>query len=72
MVSFSSTAIGGATYDEPACVLTIQFTSGSQLYEYPGVPQRIWDDLRAAASKGTYFNVYIRAQYGAHHASVAG
>lgn len=57
---FTSTAIRAAKYNVSSRVLSIQFTSGSEFYSYPGVPQQIFDGLLAAPSKGTYFDQYIR------------
>jgi hypothetical protein len=66
MVYFNSTAIHGAAYDTKSSVLYLQFTSGARVYDYPGVPQYIFDGLLAASSKGVYFNRYIRDQYSAN------
>jgi hypothetical protein len=45
--------------------LTLWFTSGGQGYDYYHVPQRVFDGLLGASSKGRYFNAYIRDQYAA-------
>lgn len=68
MVYFSSTAIHAANYDSNRRILYLQFTSGAKIYEYPGVPQRIYDGLLHASSKGTFYNLYIRDQYSASNA----
>ena len=60
---FSSTAIRAAKYDAASRILHLQFTSGLNFYDYPGVPQQIFDGLLTAPSKGTYYNLYIRDQY---------
>jgi KTSC domain len=49
-------------YDPSARSLVIFFKSGS-VYEYPGVPQEIFEGLRAASSKGQYFHRSIRPQF---------
>jgi hypothetical protein len=63
MVYFSSTAIRAANYHAGTRTLTLWFTSGRQRYDYPHVPQAIYDGLLSAPSKGSYFNRYIRDQY---------
>ncbi len=65
MVYFSSTAICAADYSAQTQVLRIQFTSGSTIYDYPGVPRHIWDGLLNAPSQGIYYNVHIRDVYAA-------
>lgn len=64
MQYFNSTAIRAADYDAASAVLSIQFTSGGRIYDYPNVPERIYLGLLAAPSKGQYFNERIRDQYG--------
>lgn len=45
-------------------VLSLWFTQSGGPYDYYRVPQRIFDGLCQATSKGTYFNDNIRDQYG--------
>lgn len=68
MVYFNSTALHAADYNANRSILFLQFTSGAKIYEYPGVPQRIYDGLLAASSKGRFYNAYIRDQYSAANA----
>lgn len=63
MPQFSSTAISRAEYNPQTRVLTIWFTQSGGPYEYFGVPQHVFDGLCNAASKGSYFNAFIRDQY---------
>ncbi len=63
MVYFNSTAIRGAQYDERTKLLQLQFTSGSKVYDYPGVPDWIYRGLLAAVSKGMFYNQHIRDKF---------
>jgi hypothetical protein len=63
MIYFDSTAVHGARYDPETRTLFLQFASGAQVYEYPGVPEHIFEGLLAADSKGQYYNTYIRDQF---------
>jgi lysyl-tRNA synthetase class 2 len=58
-----STARRDATYRAPERELEIVFTSGRH-YVYRDVPPRVAEGLRAAPSKGRYFNAHIRDRYG--------
>lgn len=40
-------------------ILTIIYVSGA-VYDYMDVPQEVFDDFRAAFSKGTYLNKNIK------------
>jgi hypothetical protein len=42
--------------------LTITFVTGRR-YIYADVPEQVYADFRAAYSKGTFFNKYIRDHY---------
>ena len=59
VVSESIAAIG---YDDDAEVLEIEFITGS-VYRYRGVSQDVFEDFRQAASKGGFFNAYIKNAY---------
>ena len=64
---FNSTAILWAGYDSTKELLVICFTSNQGMeYDYPRVPDRIWQGLLSARSKGQYYNDHIRDIYGAH------
>jgi hypothetical protein len=65
MQYFNSTAVRAASYDPQTGTLTLWFASGGRGYDYYNVPQVIYNGLLAAASKGQYFNAYIRQQYAA-------
>lgn len=57
-----STVIRSFHYDAPQRRLEIEFLSGRR-YSYQGVPPRVADAMRAAVSKGGYFNRYIKDRY---------
>lgn len=64
MPHFNSTAISRAEYDPNTMVLQLWFVETGGPYSYYRVPQRIYDGLCTATSKGSYFNRHIRDQYG--------
>lgn len=43
-------------------VLRIIYVSGA-VYDYLDVPQEVFDDFRAAFSKGTYLNKFIKPKF---------
>ena len=49
-------------YEARSRILEIEFDSGA-VYQYIGVPARIYEQLLAAESKGGYFNSEIRDTY---------
>ena len=49
-------------YDEATQELHIQFVGGAY-YVYYGVPPEIYEDLMAAASKGSYLNRCVKGVY---------
>ncbi|MBH1945495.1 KTSC domain-containing protein [Erythrobacter sp. YJ-T3-07] len=57
-----SRAIKRAEYEPSTQRLTIWFPRGKP-YDYCGVPNRVWEGLLAAGSKGTYFNDHIADRY---------
>jgi len=61
--TFNSTAIRSADYTPHTRTLRLWFVESGGPYDYYGVPQRVYDGLLRASSKGTYFNEYIRDQY---------
>ena len=61
-VPVSSSNISTVGYDANSSTLEIGFHHGG-VYQYFGVPQGEYDALLNAASKGIYFNAYIRDRY---------
>jgi len=57
-----STVIAHFTYDTSTGMLKITFLSGS-VYAYHDVPDKIYQGLSRAASKGKYFNRLIKNHY---------
>ena len=57
-----STAIEHMGYAEGARELHITFVGGGS-YTYYEVPKEVYGAFRAAASKGEYFNLWIKDRY---------
>ena len=57
-----STVIRAWNYDETEQRLDVTFVSGKR-YSYHGVPLEEAEGMRAAFSKGSYFNRRIRDRY---------
>ena len=49
-------------YDPATATLRIIFVSGL-IYDYLEVPAKIYKEIKAAASKGTYLNQHIKGYY---------
>ncbi len=60
--SVASTNLQSVGYDEGTQTLEVQFVSG-RVYQYYGVPENMHTQLMRAASKGQFFNTYIRNSY---------
>ncbi|GIL41689.1 KTSC domain-containing protein [Roseiterribacter gracilis] len=65
MQIIESESLAAVGYDPARLLLRLQFRAGG-LYEYDGVPQRIWRELMRAESKGRYFIDEIRGRYPYH------
>ena len=63
MPTFESTAIQRAEYDADRAVLSLWFTGSGGPYDYFLVPASVYDGLRRAQSKGSYYNQHIRDRY---------
>jgi lysyl-tRNA synthetase class 2 len=57
-----STVIRSFSYDSAAQRLLVVFTTGRR-YSYHGVPHALYDEMRAAFSKGEFFNARIRDRF---------
>jgi len=57
-----STVINYFSYDEVSKSLKITFVTG-MVYKYINVPKKIFEMLKAAGSKGRYFNYHIKDKY---------
>ncbi|MGE7624398.1 KTSC domain-containing protein [Viridibacillus sp. NPDC096237] len=61
MVSVTSSKLVNVGFDPSAMILRIEFRDG--VFEYFGVPERIYIDLMEADSKGIYFKRYIKDRF---------
>ena len=57
-----SSVIDSFSYRERDSELVVKFTSGKR-YAYARVPKAVYDELRHASSKGSYFNTRIRDRF---------
>jgi KTSC domain-containing protein len=57
-----SSAIVAVGYDEEREMLEVEFISGA-VCRYYGVDPDVYEDFRAAASKGRFFNRHIKDAY---------
>jgi hypothetical protein len=62
MIPMSSSAILAAGYDSGTMRMKIRFVQG-HTYEFCRVPAHIFDGLRHARSKGSYYSAHIRDHY---------
>jgi len=67
---FDSQVIAMFAYDLDAQRLVIHFKSGGA-YEYQAVPRAVFDDFRAAPSKGQFFRSAVRDRFTARRLSPA-
>jgi hypothetical protein len=58
----SSRMIAAIGYDEASETLEVEFRSGA-VYRYLGVAPDVYEDFRAAASSGAFFNAHIKDAY---------
>lgn len=61
-VSVESSLLRAVKYDESSQVLTVILVEGD-IYEYKGVPKKVYEKLLSADSKGSYFVAEIRDEY---------
>jgi hypothetical protein len=62
MQPVDSSSLAAVGFDDAARELWVEFASGAT-YVYADVPQRVYEELLAAGSKGSYFNRAIRNAY---------
>lgn len=58
----SSSNLRSVGYDAETETLEIQFNS-SGIFQYYNVPERIYEGLMNASSKGSYLHTYIKHNY---------
>ncbi len=57
-----SSVVKAIKYDAPSHTLRIVYVSGS-IYDYKQVPEKIYEKMRAAGSKGEFLNTEIKGHY---------
>jgi hypothetical protein len=57
-----SSVVSHMLYNTSTSTLRIFFISG-RVYDYKDVPEEIFNEMKAAFSKGVYFNQYIKDRY---------
>ncbi|HSF41534.1 MAG TPA: KTSC domain-containing protein [Thermoanaerobaculia bacterium] len=57
-----SSAISSVGYDERSSTLEVEFRSGA-VYDYHGVPPKVWKELLGAPSKGRFVSGSVRDRY---------
>lgn len=62
MKQVSSSNLSAVGYDVDNKLLHVQFKNGT-IYEYRGVPEKIYTDLMSADSLGTFFNQNVRTTF---------
>jgi hypothetical protein len=57
-----SSVIAQIVYIAASSALRVTFVSGL-IYEYQNVPEKVYKEMKAASSKGTYLNQHIKGHY---------
>lgn len=57
-----SSVISAMHYYPATCTLRIIFVSG-MVYDYKNVPEKVYQNMKRSASKGTYLNQHIKGSY---------
>ena len=57
-----SSVVARIHYDAGSATLRIIFVSGT-VYDYKGVPEEIYREMKASGSKGAYLNQHIKGNY---------
>ncbi len=68
-VPVQSRSLASVRYNPETSTLEIEFLNGS-IYQYFGVPRDVYENLLNAASKGSYFDQYVR-KAGYHYTKVS-
>ena len=61
-VRVDSTTLAAVAYDDRRAKLQVDFRDGTR-YAYSGVSPELFRDLLCAASKGSFFNRYLRGRF---------
>jgi hypothetical protein len=57
-----SSVVNTMTYNPASSTLRVVFVSG-MVYDYENVPEKVYKAMKAATSKGTYLNRFIKGHY---------
>jgi len=57
-----SSVVAAMKYDADHELLRIIYVSGD-VYEYKHVPEKVYKEMKASGSKGTYLNHFIKGVY---------
>ncbi|MEO5890861.1 MAG: KTSC domain-containing protein [Ferruginibacter sp.] len=57
-----SSVVAAMNYDRESATLTIIFVSG-MVYAYKNVPEKIYQAMKIADSKGTYLNRHVKGNF---------
>ena len=57
-----SSVVAAMKYDAKASKLRVIYTSGN-IYDYKEVPEKIYNEMRKASSKGEFLNKQIKPNY---------
>jgi len=68
LVTVESDMIHAVGYDPATQELEVIFNSG-QIYRYTGVPRKVYEELLAAESKGSYMRANVIDMYPYHQVS---
>lgn len=60
---FASYAIVSAGYDAQYAVLEVEFVRDGQVWQYQGVPEEIWYQLRRETRPDDFFRSHIQGRY---------
>ena len=58
-----SSVVAALKYDAKESKLRVIYTSGN-IYDYKEVPEKVYDEMRKASSKGEFLNKQIKPNYG--------
>jgi hypothetical protein len=57
-----SSVVTAIRYDASKSILRVIYVSGA-VYDYKKVPEKIYNEMKAASSKGEYLNKQIKPNY---------
>lgn len=57
-----SSVVAGFSYNSETLTLRITYVSGL-VYDYLKVPERVYKEMKAYQSKGSFLNHYIKGKY---------